>query len=544
MVVIVLSFGLIVFLAIIKIIALRFRQKKINDFKSQWGKIKEYPRNMDLISIYYERVKQEIPYPVDEKTWSDLDMDYVFKRIDATTCRIGAQKLYQILHSPNFNLVELQKFDNMIEYFNENTTTRIEVQIILNKLTNRDLAFFPLLFTEKLPPKPHYFWIYPLLSIFTLAIIIICFFIPHLIWILIMAFISCMILHYANKIKIGSYIDSFRNISRITRALKKLLNLNLSCIDNPMLKQEILKSNSITRKTNWLSNDYSDSNELTSLFLLIFEIIKGALLLEPILFYSAIKSIDKNKARLKYFFELIGVIDTAISVASFRQSLKLYCKPEFTNNSTSIIIKRLYHPIIDNCIENDISISNKSVLITGSNMAGKSTFIRAVGINAILSQTIFTSISSQYNASFKKVATSINITDNILYGKSYFQQEIDSIKRLIIESQKEEKCIFIIDEIFKGTNTFDRIAISKSVLSFLASQNTVFVSTHDVELAGLLDHLFDLYYFHENIIDDQMTFDFKLNKGIPLKSNAIKLLELNNYPASILHEALQYKIKH
>ena len=520
------------------------KQKKINEFKSQWGKIKDKARNMDLISIYYKSVRQNIPHTVDEKTWSDLDMDYVFKRVDATTCRIGEQKLYQILHSTNFNLEELLGIDKTIEYFNENEITRIEVQIILNKLPNKDLSFFPLLLSEELPPKPHYFWIYPSLSLFTLALISICSIIPHLIWLLIIAFISSMILHYANKIKIGSYIDSFRNISKIARALKKLLKLNLSCIDNQMLKQELLKSKIITRKTNWLSYDYSDSNELTSLFLLVFEIIKGTFLLEPILYYSALKSINRNKDRLKYFYELIGVIDAAISIASFRQSLKLYCKPEFTNNPSNIIIKRLYHPLIDNCIENDIIISDKSVLITGSNMAGKSTFIRAVGINSILSQSIYTSICSEYITSFKKVVTSINMADNILYGKSYFQEEIDSIKRLIIESQKEEKYIFLIDEIFKGTNTFDRIAIAKSVLSFLASQNTVFVSTHDVELAGLLDHSFDLYYFHENIIDNRMTFDFKINKGIPFKSNAIKLLELNNYPASILQEALQFKKNH
>ena len=78
------------------------------------------------------------------------------------------------------------------------------------------------------------------------------------------------------------------------------------------------------------------------------------------------------------------------------------------------------------------------------------------------------------------------MSDNIISGKSYFQKEIDSIKRLIMESQKEERCIFIIDEIFKGTNTFDRIALAKSVLSFLASKNTVFVSTHDIELSNLL----------------------------------------------------------
>ena len=174
-------------------------------------------------------------------------------------------------------------------------------------------------------------------------------------------------------------------------------------------------------------------------------------------------------------------------------------------------------------------------------MAGKSTFIRAVGINVLLAQTLYTSLSTEYRAPFAKVLSSINMSDDILSGKSYYQKEIESIKRIIIASQKEGKCIFIIDELFKGTNSFDRIALARSVLEYLSAQNFVFVSTHDIELAKLMNDQFDLYYFKDNIKDGQMTFDYKLNKGIPQRSNAIKLLELNEYPSTIIKEALKYK---
>jgi DNA mismatch repair ATPase MutS len=295
------------------------------------------------------------------------------------------------------------------------------------------------------------------------------------------------------------------------------------------------------RQTKWLSYDFGDSNELASLFFIILELIKGAFLLEPILFYSALTSIDRNKKSFRNFFETIGVIDAAISTASFRHSINSYSKPEFHNDSESITINGLYHPLIENCIENDISLSDKSVLITGSNMAGKSTFIRAVGINVIMAQALYTSLSTEYRAPFAKVVSSINMSDDILSGKSYYQKEIESIKRIITESEKEVKCIFIIDELFKGTNSFDRIALARSVLEFLSARNSVFVSTHDIELARLLYNQFDLYYFKDNITDGQMTFDYKLNKGIPQKSNAIKLIELNEYPSIIINNAIKYK---
>lgn len=531
----------LVLLVIIKLILKNQISKKIANFKSEWGKVIPKSRDIDLISIYYKTINKNTNHIVDDKTWSDLDMDEVYKRIDVTISRIGEQKLYEILHSQRYTLEELRDFDNLIEFFNRNEEIRTKVQLLFSKLKNQDLYYFPLLFSNKLPSWPGYYWIYPSISLFTLVMIAICIMYPHLVWILIIAFISSMILHYINKLRIGSYIDSFRNIGKLSNVLGRLVKIDIIGVDKDKIKMDLQKCQITRRQTKWLSYDFGDSNELASLFFIILELIKGAFLLEPILFYSALKSIDRNKKSFRNFFETIGVIDAAISTASFRHSIKSYCKPEFHNDSESITINGLYHPLIENCIENDIALSDKSVLITGSNMAGKSTFIRAVGINFLLAQALYTSLSTEYRAPFAKVLSSINMSDDIISGKSYYQKEIESIKRMITESEKERKCIFIIDELFKGTNSFDRIALARSVLEFLSTRNSVFVSTHDIELARLLYTQFDLYYFKDNIIDGQMTFDHKLNKGIPQKSNAIKLIELNEYPSIIINNAIKYK---
>jgi DNA mismatch repair ATPase MutS len=533
--------GIILLYVVFKRLAYRSRLKKVNFYKSQWGKTINKHRPINEISIFYNNVRKDMDKSLDQKTWQDLDMDRVFSRIDATVSKIGEQKLYQILHAQNFNYKDLKELDDIVEYFDKNEIFRTDVQLILDKLSNQDLYFFPVLFTEKIPSKPHYYWIYPLLSFLNLAVIITCLIKPFLIWIIIIMFIASMILHYTNKLKIGSYIDSFRNIGKISTALRDLLKLKLKVIDNQKLKQEIAGCKTITRKTNWLSFDFREGNEITALFYWIMEIFKALFMIEPILYYSALRNINQNKDKLKDFFELIGNLDVAISIASFRRSLKIFSKPKFSDSETKIELSGLYHPLITDCVENDMLLSDRSAFITGSNMAGKSTFIRAIGINIILSQTVYTSLSKKYKSPFVMVFSSINISDNILSGKSYFQMELDSIKRLIAEAKKEERCVFLIDELFKGTNTFDRLSISKSVLSFLASKNTVFVSTHDIELAPVLSQKFNLYYFRESIVNDKMTFDYKLNPGKPKSSNAIKLLELNGYPESILQEAIQFK---
>ena len=99
--------------------------------------------------------------------------------------------------------------------------------------------------------------------------------------------------------------------------------------------------------------------------------------------------------------------------------------------------------------------------------------------------------------------------------------------------------LFLLDEIFKGTNTAERIAAGKAVLSYLAktSNNTVFVSTHDIELADLLYGEYDLYHFTETVHEKQIHFDYQLKAGKLYTKNAIRILEINDYPTEVIEEA-------
>jgi DNA mismatch repair ATPase MutS len=109
---------------------------------------------------------------------------------------------------------------------------------------------------------------------------------------------------------------------------------------------------------------------------------------------------------------------------------------------------------------------------------------------------------------------------------------------MIEESQSEIQTLFLLDEIFKGTNTVERIAAGKAVLSYLnKGQHIVFVSTHDIELTDYLKDSFDLYHFTEVVEDDKIAFDYKLKEGNLKTRNAIRILELNQYPIEVINEA-------
>jgi DNA mismatch repair ATPase MutS len=199
-----------------------------------------------------------------------------------------------------------------------------------------------------------------------------------------------------------------------------------------------------------------------------------------------------------------------------------------------------YHPLIDRAVPNSIDLSGKSVLLSGSNMSGKTTFIRTMGINAILAQTLNTCFARQWRMPKLKIHSAIRISDDLLSAKSYYFEEVLTIKNLLEESQSSECHLFLLDELFKGTNTVERVASGKAVLSYLNQEsNLVFVATHDLELAELLKDSFSLFHFTEIVQQDKVLFDYKL-KGGPLRdTNAIRILELNNYPEEVIQEAAQ-----
>ena len=124
--------------------------------------------------------------------------------------------------------------------------------------------------------------------------------------------------------------------------------------------------------------------------------------------------------------------------------------------------------------------------------------------------------------------------------KSYYFEEVLTIKEMIDNSGNGKPNLFLLDEIFKGTNTIERISAGKAVLSFMAkADNIVFVSTHDIELADLLKDQYILYHFSEKVDHQTVDFDYKLKDGKLKNRNAIRILQINGYPDEIIKEAIE-----
>jgi len=181
------------------------------------------------------------------------------------------------------------------------------------------------------------------------------------------------------------------------------------------------------------------------------------------------------------------------------------------------------------------------VLITGSNMSGKSTFLRTIGVNVILAQSVNSCLADSYNAPVYRVLSCIGRSDDLLAGKSYYVVEVESVLALVKASERPEPHLFIFDELFRGTNAVERVAAGEAILRALIAggkPHLVLAATHDGELVELLGDCYAVYHLGDSIGPSGLTFDYQLLEGRATSRNAIALLKLNGAPDSLVRAAL------
>lgn len=508
---------------------------------SNWGqpKTSEY-YNFEAIASYFynNKHKGNAFHIISDKTIQDLDINELFKYIDRTTSKIGQQYLYFKLRTIS-TIQKLSSYSKLSSYFVENEALRVEVQLLLSKLNSRNAYDLEGLIHNEQIKKSKLLWLAYTLTAVTILLIGLGFYYPISFLFIVPIFITNLILHFSNKNNINHYLSGINQISRalkVAKNLAKFKEIKAHYNTFPFLK----KIERIKLKTEFLGFNVDLSNEYIFAIWMMIESFKILFNIEYILFNSFLDDIKSEKQSIEALFLFIGEIDAAISTASLKSSDVTLCTPEFIK-SKKISTEKIIHPLIKNCISNNLELNNKSMLLTGSNMSGKTTFIRTVAVNSILAQTLNLCFAKAYKAPFFKVYSSIRITDDLFENTSYYLEEVLTLKTLINASQEEPPCLFVLDEIFKGTNTAERISGGQGILSYLnKGNNIVFVSTHDIELTELLKkENYELFHFCEDINKTNLVFDHKLKKGKLTTRNAIKIMELYNYPEVIIEQAKQ-----
>lgn len=536
-----------IILALVLIYVLVYFFKKLSEktnrerLRQDWGQPKN-SRYIDLDSVenYFLNTISESHEKlqlISDKVAADLYLNDVFKLVDRTVSRVGQQFLYARLRTLDKDPEALKIQDSFAELIAGDEGLRLDAQVTLQKLEKNDSYYFQDLVYAKKIDRPEFMPLIYLLTLLNVLCLFAGFFYPAAFLVFGGIFIINSGIHYWNKNNVSVHTSSLGEFLKAFDTAKKLDADDRIRSNFPDTAELIRELTPLKRKMIGVKLDNMAEGDAAVVGFLVFELLKIAFNIEIISFYSIIDSLREKREKLKELFIFIGTVDTAISIAAFRSSLDTYCKPVFSITS-GLEVVGVKHPLIENCVPNDLLLEQKNLLLTGSNMSGKTTFIRSVGINMILGQTLLTCLADKFVMPYSKIFSSITISDSLLEEKSYYFEEMRIIKEFIQESGKGSPCFFILDEIFKGTNTIERVSAGKAILSYLAKNNNlVFVSTHDTELNELLQTEYDLYHFTEAVAEQELIFDHTIKKG-PLKTrNAIKILEINDYPASIITDA-------
>nr|MDA3861282.1 hypothetical protein [Melioribacteraceae bacterium] len=385
------------------------------------------------------------------------------------------------------------------------------------------------------PSRPKYYWgIYLLSFLSFLSLILISinsyFFFPFLAIIL-----TNLLINRIYTDKVYEYFLALSSLNRLIFASIKLTKVETI---EPIEQIELLKKHSslltkLRRRLGYLVIDKSSLGELGEAIIGYMNLF---MLMDLVAYVRTIIALEEYLFEIEIIFNSVGELDTIISLASLIEENRNICPPTFHNNS-SISFDDIYHPLLSEPITNTLNSLGKSALITGSNMAGKTTFIKTVGVNVILAQTIYLCHAKRFSTFPFIVKSSIKREDNIGDSKSYFFVEVEQLQEFMELSERSEKYLFLIDEIFRGTNTIERLASSSAVLDFLNKKSIVLVTTHDIELQNLLGISFEMYHFNEQVENNKYFFDYKIKKESCFHGNAIKLLEIKKYPNAVTEKA-------
>lgn len=485
-------------------------------------------RDYDIVMKAQELL--DFDFKVDSTTFYDLNLlDYI-KRIDYSMSTMGASSLYVRTREARPILKDL----DTLRYIRENQEETISLMakfLSFGEIKNKELFTLLKNGIEAKFSFELYVKFYPLIAALVLGL----FFVSKI------SFLSGITLILATNAIIT------KDISKKTQGASKMLtmlgkfsklgmdvlktDLELESIERLRDYKTLLKK--INRKTGSFYNKVGLDTDI------FYELISTVTLHEAMLFLSIKDLVNENKENLCKLYFILGDIDNEIALSNLYYNLDLVCKADVADKTEDISIEgeELHNPIIylkdkEESVGNTFKFT-KDILLTGSNASGKSTFLRTIGINHLMAKTLGFVVAKKFKTTDTDIFTSIDIKDSIEEKTSYFMAEAKTIKKMIDNPGN----IYLLDEVFKGTNTIDRISAASSTLDYLSKQGFVVAATHDIELTNILEKDFCNYHFEEVVTKDEIKFDYKLKEGRAATRNAIRILEMYDYPEIITKKA-------
>ncbi|WP_075590888.1 MutS-related protein [Labilibacter marinus] len=467
-----------------------------------------------------------------QQTYNDLNLEEVYEQIDETQSAYGKQFFYKYLFDDSFTISNKNIKDD-IDEINISTKQKKRIQKHLTKANQFKDYFLVDLFFDSFSIHKYLKWLSALPPILyligTIGIILqnpllIASIIAFCINIYFYAWSKRQILYSIYGL---SALKRFLNISKLVNGKEsfKLKGISFNLTLKPIRIKAYLS----------VLNLQFGKDGLDIIVSTITELFKCAFNLEFFAYWICSRKILKHKKQLLQAYEKVAYIDMLIALDKLKQSPHV-CSPTITADFNQLQIVDGWHPLVNHCVPNNFSPKQKNTLITGANMSGKSIFIKQIALNVYLGQKIDICFAQIAIIPQCPVYTYLTISDDILNGKSYYYRELERVKEILFHAQASNGLV-VIDEIFKGTNRNEQIAMGYSVLNGISETGSIVIaSTHDINLLNMLNG-FNNYFFEMVKTNEEYVFNYQIQEGKNMPINAITLAKHIGLPNSIVENA-------
>ena len=526
---------------IILVIYHRKISEKLSYAKGMYEINKDYISRINGEWINFKDIGEEF---INKNHQYSYDLDIVgkeslFQLVNTTNTSIGRKTLAKTLLNPLCNKEEILRRQEAIKELKDNLELCQNIEYctkdLKGKLENEEKLIEYSRKNDKLTNSKilqKIIYILPMITV------------PLLLFVLIFKvinFYKVMILIFAIQLFIWSIglakiNNSFDEINKFKDGFDKYYKI-LKLLEKEEFKCEKLKEiKEILFSKN--SDSLSAMKELDNIMIKIrlrfnpflFFILNGLFLWDYQCIFSLEKWKEKYYDKLEKYIISIGEIESLMSLAVLNHINKDICYPKIKEDKRLIKAENLGHILINQNVRvnNDLNMDDNILVITGSNMSGKTTFLRTIGINLVLAYSGAPVCASDMTCSVMNIFTSMRISDELKNGVSTFYAELVRIKKIIDYSKEKKDMIFLIDEIFRGTNSSDRITGALNVLANLNRIGVIgCITTHDLELCTLDKYnRIKNYHFSEHYKENKIFFDYKMKSGKATSTNAKYLMNM------------------
>lgn len=467
---------------------------------------------------------------------ADLDIvgnKSLFQMINSTGTYYGRIQFAEDLLNPNFSHKDLKKRHESITELSNNYSFCAETEYDFS-LVGIDENFHILI--SQLQDKKRFIKNNYLKLLFKISSIITCLTLLYSIFTkntLSFIILNCLItfqllLWIIGYLKANSYVGILKKLApKISRYYNVIDNITKMEFTSNKLDEIVKNLETAKIGVKKLSKIASNINQRNNGVMCI--------ILNSLLLWDYKNAIDLDNWKMEYsgsienWFYTLGELESLISFANLPRICSSMSLPTFTEKNNIIDSKNMGHPLINNKkrVYNDFKLDNNIYIISGSNMSGKTTFMRTIGINMVLARAGSYVCADNMLFSKMNIITSMRIRDDLNQGISTFYAELKRIKKIIDKSHNDPHTLFLIDEIFRGTNSVDRLKGAEEVLRELCKSHVSgIITTHDLEVCNLEDENPNImnYSFNEHYINGEIFFDYKIKNGKSLTTNAEYLL--------------------